>query len=468
MKWKIIISLFLMIFLVSMAQGALTDNLVCSYTFDDTETISSMSVDLVNGYNLTIDGATTGKRGVVDESYSYDGINDDLNRTATGTEYDADTGDFTVNFWFNTTEVSDSEFFFEMYNTGATNDHISAQIYETGGTDYLRIHTRTATGDTGYCQRRVATSTDDSAWHMLTMIRNGTLCTDMILYVDGVLTATSVVAESGDTLDIDNMNKHVVGNSHVGTNHYSGNIDEFSYWLRAITPIEITELYNTGSGLQYPYTATATLTVNHNLVETTVDSTSLYEYITYNGTIANTNGLFNCSLYTNISNVIISNETQQDINLSLPQDFNYSYGFIDDDINFRINCSNADVADTISWYKYTVDTTRYINYVLNLDIQSTVNEIWEEINMIPVIMIWMLLTVGGFVLMSGRNYAVGLIVYGYSAIFDLFLTGWLFDTYASLANTTTYYGYMSSLLIVGLAGYTFVKVAIPIAWKRRR
>ena len=41
----------------------------------------------------------------------------------------------------------------------------------------------------------------------------------------------------------------------TGLNRYiTAYMDEFAFWNRALTSTEITQLYNSGSGLQYPFT----------------------------------------------------------------------------------------------------------------------------------------------------------------------------------------------------------------------
>ncbi len=237
----------------------MTTGLVKYLTFDDTETVGANSEDLHNSYNMTITGATTGVGGIIDESYSYDG-NDHLSRTAVGTEYDVNQGDFTVNLWYNTQEVSSDEQFFQIWNSAVPNDHIKSRWADQSGTDRILIFTRTTTGDVGYCQRKVESTTDDGDWHMFTMIRNGTLCTDLILYIDNVLQTTVLNAESGENLDIDNMNTLNIGKPNDAQWWFTGEIDEFNYFTRELNRTEISDLYNDGDGWQYPFIITQTPT----------------------------------------------------------------------------------------------------------------------------------------------------------------------------------------------------------------
>ena len=57
--------------------------------------------------------------------------------------------------------------------------------------------------------------------------------------------------------EINNANDFVVGaqelTAGIGASSFTGKIDEVAVWSRAITTGEMTELYNSGAGLQYPF-----------------------------------------------------------------------------------------------------------------------------------------------------------------------------------------------------------------------
>ena len=254
MKTSVLI-IYGIIFLLAInltVEGALVDDLIAAYTFDDTETSGTNSEELVNGYNLTINGATTGVSGIINECYSY--ITNDYADTIESSDvFDAGTGEFTVNAWYNTTEIDDFRMLFDIRNDDQNNDNIRVYLWDDSGADRIQIEIRTATGDVGYCQRTVTTNSDDGAWHMLTLLMNGSLCTDLIFDVDNVLQSTTQVALSGSNWNLDNLDMFIVGRHSGNAWYWEDRIDEVSYWKRAITTTEITNLYNGGDGLQYPF-----------------------------------------------------------------------------------------------------------------------------------------------------------------------------------------------------------------------
>lgn len=95
-----------------------------------------------------------------------------------------------------------------------------------------------------------------------------------------------------------------------------------------------------------------TLTINHNLVNTSTNvSTGLY--LTYNGTIADTGNIFNCSLY-NGSNIV---QSQLNKDLSLNQSFFINTNEKEEDYVFKIECFQAgEVNDTTTSHFYQIDS----------------------------------------------------------------------------------------------------------------
>jgi hypothetical protein len=80
------------------------------------------------------------------------------------------------------------------------------------------------------------------AWVHVVITHNGT--TEKI-YVNGVLKST----DTGGTLG---------GNGSAGFfifNQFNGDIDEVGLWTRELTLTDVTQLYNSGAGLAYPFSA---------------------------------------------------------------------------------------------------------------------------------------------------------------------------------------------------------------------
>lgn len=67
-----------------------------------------------------------------------------------------------------------------------------------------------------------------------------------IIYINGTVDNTSANVA---TIDTSNMNIGLGG----GGEYFQGTIDELGLWSRTLTQAEVTQLYNSGNGLQYPF-----------------------------------------------------------------------------------------------------------------------------------------------------------------------------------------------------------------------
>jgi len=84
---------------------------------------------------------------------------------------------------------------------------------------------------------------DDGIWHHIVCTLNGTTAK---IYVDGVLENTITVGAAIS----------YTGDRDIGrrlTTYLSAQIDEVGIWSRALSASEVTELYNSGAGFQYPF-----------------------------------------------------------------------------------------------------------------------------------------------------------------------------------------------------------------------
>jgi len=93
------------------------------------------------------------------------------------------------------------------------------------------------------------------------------------LYLNGVK-----VAENSDTTSLATLTWTYIGMYNTASgNNFNGLIDELGAWSKALTQDEVTDLYNSGDGLAYPFTNTKTFTVDSILQKTdtktfTIDS----------------------------------------------------------------------------------------------------------------------------------------------------------------------------------------------------
>jgi len=98
----------------------------------------------------------------------------------------------------------------------------------------------------------VTATLSNNTWHHVVVTQSGTTGS---IYVDGGTPVTSNVTYTGGA-STSQTNYFAVYNNGSFTSYFTGRLDESGVWSRALSASEVTELYNGGSGLQYPFTGT--------------------------------------------------------------------------------------------------------------------------------------------------------------------------------------------------------------------
>ena len=198
---------------------ALIDNIVSYYKLD---TNNSTQPDSAGSNDGTVSGGAvyTGS-GKINGAYDFDGTDGKIDVDASlGTVHSA-------SIWFNANATdgivlgeTGSKYF--LYFVGG-------QIYYFDGTSF----------------DNVAYVLPIGSWHHYVVTRNDQT---LKFYVDGSQQGTT------DTLTSNNaMTLKTIG---TGATFYAdGKIDEVGVWDGVLSDAEVTELYNSGSGLQYPFSS---------------------------------------------------------------------------------------------------------------------------------------------------------------------------------------------------------------------
>lgn len=213
------------------SSGNAVDSSAGGYTLTNNNTVAYASAVINNGADF----------GTANTNKSLSIIND---LTITG-------GSATLAGWFKMrTEIASGQQSFFRQIDGGT--HTSYQIFYdyNGGTRRLRFQrTKYSVADQ---QADYTTTLGTSNFYHLVLTYDGATITG---YVNG--SSVGTVAASGSGSSGDPGDSFVIGDSYGGGLSASCYADEVGIWSRALTSGEVTSLYNSGTGIQFPFTSSS-------------------------------------------------------------------------------------------------------------------------------------------------------------------------------------------------------------------
>lgn len=221
------------------AAAALTTLLTGIVSYYKLDESSGNALDSHGSNDGTVTGATQGVAGKIGTAYDFDGDNDYI----TLPQIFLNPTEVSWSMWFKSDVSNTTEQRIFMYN----HDGIYIITSINGGTSNLiRLF---SFADSGGGWSSSTTSYDVTQWHHIvgTMKENDYLR----LYVDGVEITPGISLTTFKDLGV--AQRRFIGVSRALTEDANGVIDEVGIWSRALTADEISELYNSGNGLTYPF-----------------------------------------------------------------------------------------------------------------------------------------------------------------------------------------------------------------------
>lgn len=212
---------------------ALTDNLVAYYKLDGN---SNDSVGSNNGTDTNISYVA----GKINNSASLNGSSSYIQ-----TPYSNASSEFTNVFWFKCAASTTSN----QTLSGQTTSALLKYWFLIGRNNHPTFPRKLVAlvgGGTALTMYGT-TNVDDGNWHMgAIVLKSGASA----LYVDGNLEDSDTTSY---TVPTTSMPTHYFGKTGDNDSYLNGLLDESGIWSRALTSTEITQLYNSGAGLQYPF-----------------------------------------------------------------------------------------------------------------------------------------------------------------------------------------------------------------------
>lgn len=236
----IVVGVLAIAFFPFTSEAALSDSLVSYWAFEGNSTDSHGSNDGTDA-NISYN-ASFGKVG--------QGI--DCNGTTSDIDLGSDaslniTSSMTLNAWIDLDDKNSyRRFIAKGSETGTVDTQYAMMYHQALNKWYVYTSDRTVTYSDAY-----SLAVNINEWHMVTMVFNGS---NVIIYVDGAnkVTGSAIAALNSSA------NNLSFCNDSAGANFANGQMDEVGLWNRALSDAEVSQLYNSGSGLTYADIAPAT------------------------------------------------------------------------------------------------------------------------------------------------------------------------------------------------------------------
>lgn len=229
-------------YILQASGNPLWDGLLAYYTADNTPN------DALGNYNGTlVNGATYGT-GIINNGFSFDGVNDKVDISNFTNLQGGDP--FSISLWYYDTKGSGNRTFIAQQESG-TNKGMHFYIRST---DQYRFQILGDTGGIILESNNLSTLTPPSTtntWYNLVVTYDGGFsASGVTFYING---SSLTLNTSQDNLSVYASTGTVIsiGNREDNATPFGGIIDEVGVWDRELTASEVTELYNSGAGLQY-------------------------------------------------------------------------------------------------------------------------------------------------------------------------------------------------------------------------
>ena len=217
--------------------STLWNDLLAYYTADNTPN------DALGTYDGTLTNGATYGTGIINQGFSFDGVNDYVD-IGNNLDFDGSTP-FSFSCWVNSN--ANTTTIFNKFNSSGSYPGYALVIQSSG---LLRFYLQN--NNSTNRMRVDGTTTITSGFKHIVLTYDGSTDANGVkMYINGVSDTLSILSNSftgGLTTSI----PFTIGNGIIGFNNYNGITDEIGIWDRELTASEVTELYNSGVGKQYP------------------------------------------------------------------------------------------------------------------------------------------------------------------------------------------------------------------------
>jgi len=213
----------------------LWNDLLAYYTADNTPN------DALGTYNGTLTNGATYGTGIINNGFSLDGVNDYVD-IGNNLDFSGDTP-FSFSCWVDSN--SNNVDVFGKYTSSGIIKGYALSILSSG---LLRFYLQN-NNSTDRIRVDSTTAITSGLKHITVTYDGSTDANGIKIYINGVSDTLSILT-NGFTGGLSSTVSFTIGTG-AGFGFFNGIIDEVGIWNRELTASEVTELYNSGSGLQY-------------------------------------------------------------------------------------------------------------------------------------------------------------------------------------------------------------------------
>lgn len=221
--------------------SSLLTDILAYWKLDET---SGNVYDEVSSIEGTVSGADLNQSGKIGTSVYFDGAAYDYITFGNNTNFNfGTTQDFSISCWFKYSSTGNFQYIIEKYRTTSRGWGFYSQ-----DDDEIHFYLRdVSTGNVLSCN--AGSGWNNGEWHLavVTVDRDSA----MKLYIDNTSYDPQGASTSYDVSTTNDLTFATTSTSYP----YTGYLDEVGFWNRALTETEISELWNSGSGLTYPFTS---------------------------------------------------------------------------------------------------------------------------------------------------------------------------------------------------------------------
>lgn len=222
--------------------SSLNNNLYAVY---NAESNANDSFGTLNG---TAVGGLTYTAGKIGNAFTLNGTNAYVSLPRTTNQFDF-TGNFSISVWIKPNASSANyKIFQNFYGTTVLNRY-GYNLYLQNGL----VRFATYANNTNIANS--STAIVGNTWYHITITK--TVSNAFKMYINGVLqTLTITDGNISNNPTYNALNQVNIGstfNNGSRTDYFNGQIDALNTWAKELTQSEITEIYNSGTGKQYPY-----------------------------------------------------------------------------------------------------------------------------------------------------------------------------------------------------------------------